>query len=105
MIEAQKLPFPKHAKPRVWFISSFTCPTGQAVTKHALTHGDSVVAGILPGGNAKRHEAPDRTEALQRFWEQADKEGWKERVKVVKLDGRSVTRLWELCYIAECSCI
>ena len=80
--------FPKHAKPRVWLVTSFTCPTGQCVTKLALAHGDSVVAGILPGGTARRHEAPDRTEALHDFWQQADKEGWKERIKIVKLDGR-----------------
>lgn len=87
-MEVRDLPFPKHIEPRIWLITSFTCPTGQCVTKQALAHGDSVVAGILPGQTARRHEAPNRTEALQEFWRQADNEGWGKRIKIVKLDGR-----------------
>jgi NAD(P)-dependent dehydrogenase (short-subunit alcohol dehydrogenase family) len=41
--------FPPHKDPRVWFLTDGLSPIAISLSRHLLRHGDSVVAGILPG--------------------------------------------------------
>ena len=83
--------FPSHASPRVWLITSTTTPIGTAIARHALSHGDSVVAGVrdidlLRGGGGKEGQ---REAEFWEFWaEVRGKKEWRERCKGVELDGR-----------------
>lgn len=53
-----------------------------------LAHGDSVIAGIKNGDRADTHGG-DREEEFRDFYmEECVREGWKDRIKGVGLDGR-----------------
>ncbi|KAF2015317.1 NAD(P)-binding protein [Aaosphaeria arxii CBS 175.79] len=80
--------FPPHNAPRVWFITSGTSPISIALAKHVLDHGDYVVAGVLPIDFEKRE---GQSEDFRTFLEEVKKtERWRERLRVVGLDGRIV---------------
>lgn len=78
--------FPPHNAPRVWFITTGTSPIAIALAKQVLDHGDYVVAGVLPLEFEKRE---GQTEDFRTFLEDVKKtERWRERLRVVGLDGR-----------------
>ncbi|KAL8916979.1 MAG: hypothetical protein Q9208_008234 [Pyrenodesmia sp. 3 TL-2023] len=82
--------FPTHPEPRVWLLSSGASPIGIALSRRLLTHGDSVVFGRAPKelSDANSYRAVDFTT----FWEEEVlvKEGWKDRARVISLDGRNM---------------
>ena len=78
--------FPSHTLPRVWLITAATSPVGNALTRCVLAHGDSVIAGVKTRESADNNgEREDEPRAL---WDEVVKRGWRERCKVVSLDGR-----------------
>ncbi|KAF2180302.1 NAD(P)-binding protein [Zopfia rhizophila CBS 207.26] len=80
--------FPPHNAPRVWFITTGTSPTAIALARQALDHGDYVVAGVLPTEFEKRE---GQSEDFRSLLEDVKKtERWRERLRVVGLDGRIV---------------
>ncbi|KAF2471185.1 short chain dehydrogenase/reductase family protein-like protein [Lindgomyces ingoldianus] len=80
--------FPPHNAPRVWFITTGTSPISIALARQALEHGDYVVAGVLPIPFEKREGQSDD---FRSFLEDVKKtERWRERLRVVGLDGRIV---------------
>ncbi|KAF2280530.1 short chain dehydrogenase/reductase family protein-like protein [Westerdykella ornata] len=82
--------FPPHNAPRVWFITNGTSPIAIALSKQVLDHGDYVVAGVLPTEFEKR-EGP--AEDFRTFLDEVKKtERWRERLRVVGLDGRIVSQ-------------
>lgn len=78
--------FPSHTLPRVWLITAATSPVGNALTRCVLAHGDSVIAGVKANesglNNGEREDDP------RAFWDEVVKQGWRERCRVVSLDGR-----------------
>lgn len=107
--------FPTHAHPRVWLITATTSPIGTAIARHALSHGDFVVAGVedvdilslhnstpstYNNGNGGGEEEEgdemrassgkeERGEEFREFWaEVMGKAAWRERCRGVGLDGR-----------------
>ena len=80
--------FPNHSEPRVWLVTSAACPVGIALTRQLLAHGDSVILGT------KSEEISDPNkengQGFMSFWveEVLLKDGWKDRARVVALDGR-----------------
>ena len=80
--------FPPHNAPRVWFITTGSAPVAIALAKQVLDHGDYVVAGVMPTEFEKRE---GQTEDFRSFLEDVKKtERWRERLRVVGLDGRVV---------------
>lgn len=80
--------FPPHNAPRVWFITAGTSPISISLAKQVLDHGDYVVAGVLPSEFEKRE---GQSEDFRAFLEDVKKtERWRERLRVVGLDGRIV---------------
>lgn len=81
------LRFPNHSlQARVWLITAATSPIGIALIRRVLAHGELVVAGV------KKEEICDeddkRGEVLREFWDDIAREGWRDKVRVVGLDGR-----------------
>lgn len=86
--------FPTHYEPRVWLLSSGASPIGIALSRQLLAHGDSVVFGRAPKelSDANSYRAVD----FATFWEEEVlvKEGWKDRAKMIGLDGRCEVTLF-----------
>lgn len=79
--------FPNHPlQARVWLITAATSPIGIALIRRVLAHGELVVAGV------KKKEICDeddqRGDVLRAFWDDIEREGWRDKVRVVGLDGR-----------------
>ena len=84
-IPASKNPashYPPHTSPRVWFITAAASPIGISLTRELLAHGDIIVAG----DDGK--EDLTRSTELVTLLEDADVEGWGNRLRVVKLVSR-----------------
>lgn len=82
--------FPPHNAPRVWFITIGTSPIAITLAKQVLDHGDYVVAGVVPLEFEKRE---GQSEDFRAFLEDVKKaERWRERLRVVGLDGRIVSQ-------------
>ncbi|ORY10251.1 short chain dehydrogenase/reductase family protein-like protein [Clohesyomyces aquaticus] len=80
--------FPPHNAPRVWFITTGTSPISIALARQVLGHGDYIVAGVLPIPFEKRE---GQSEDFRAFLEDVKRtERWRERLRVVGLDGRIV---------------
>lgn len=80
--------FPVQSEPRVWFLTSGSSSIGIALSRQLLVHGDYVAFGTKPGKTSNL-DSPRATE-FNSFWtdEVQVKYGWKDRAKVVELDGR-----------------
>ncbi|KAL8897670.1 MAG: hypothetical protein Q9207_007100 [Kuettlingeria erythrocarpa] len=82
--------FPTHPEPRVWFLSAGASPIGIALSRQLLAHGDSVVFGT----KSKEISDPNNLRGIDftTFWEEEVlvQEGWKDRAKVISLDGRNM---------------
>ncbi|KAF2443597.1 short chain dehydrogenase/reductase family protein-like protein [Karstenula rhodostoma CBS 690.94] len=80
--------FPPHNAPRVWFLTIGSSPIAIALARQVLDHGDYVVAGVVPQEFEKRE---GQSEDFRAFLEDVKHtERWRERLRVVGLDGRVV---------------
>ncbi|EXJ87579.1 hypothetical protein A1O3_04539 [Capronia epimyces CBS 606.96] len=80
--------FPTHNAPRVWLITSGDSPIGISVSRQVLDHGDYVVSGII---HSEFESDSPRSQQYKRFLsEVAGEHGWKDRMKIVPLDIRTV---------------
>lgn len=78
-----------HNSPRVWFMTSALSPLIVRLIRLLLSHGDYVAAGLPP------HEIED-DERSREFRElineckstKKDREGWKDRIRGIRCDGR-----------------
>lgn len=78
--------FPPHNAPRVWFMTIGSSPIAISLAKQVLDHGDYVVAGVVPLEFEKRE---GQSEDFRAFLEDVKRtERWRERLRVVGLDGR-----------------
>ncbi|CAI6333669.1 unnamed protein product [Periconia digitata] len=80
--------FPPHNAPRVWFMTIGSSPIAIALAKQVLDHGDYVVAGVVPQEFERRE---GQSEDFRAFLEDVKRtERWRERLRVVGLDGRVI---------------
>lgn len=80
--------FPPHNAPRVWFLTIGSSPIAIALARQVLDHGDYVVSGVVPQEFEKRE---GQSEDFRAFLEEVKQnERWRERLRVVGLDGRVV---------------
>lgn len=86
--------FPAHSEPRVWFLTSGASSIGIVLSRQLLAHGDYVALGTQLGRTASGGDY--RAAEFNTFWaeEVLVKEGWKDRARVIGLDGR--------CEVARC---
>ncbi|KAF4556732.1 Short chain dehydrogenase-like protein 49 [Elsinoe fawcettii] len=78
--------FPTHNAPRVWFLTSASSPIGISLSRHLLSHGDYIVAGVSPS-DLSIPTSPFRL-FLAEIASSPAKESWKPRLKPVPLDVR-----------------
>ena len=80
--------FPSHARPRVWFIASSASEPRVSIAREALTHGDFVVCGEHARVSAT--EDNDGDQDLRSLMNQAESEGYIERLMIVRFDAKYV---------------
>lgn len=87
--------FPPHNAPRVWVLTNGTSPIKIALARQALEHGDYVLAGVPPSYYEREREVElaqgdgEQQTGFQAFLEEVrGRERWRERLRVVGLDGR-----------------
>ena len=78
--------FPPHAQPRVWFITAAASPIAISLSRELLAHGDIILAGNDSISLGK--EDPIRANELGLLSEDAEREGWGERFRIVNLVSR-----------------
>lgn len=79
--------FPNHSlQARVWLITAATSPIGIALIRRVLAHGELVVAGVKKTEICE--EDDQRGDVLRAFWDDIEREGWRDKVRVVGLEGR-----------------
>ncbi|TVY47249.1 Retinol dehydrogenase [Lachnellula occidentalis] len=81
--------FPTHNSPRVWFFTTALSPLVVRLIKQLLAHGDYVAAGLPPA----EIEDDDRSAEFRELINECksgrkDREGWKDRIRGIRCDGR-----------------
>ncbi|PBP24831.1 NAD(P)-binding protein [Diplocarpon rosae] len=81
--------FPMHNSPRVWFLTSALSPLAVRLIKLLLTHGDYVAAGLPPGEIENEERSAEFRELVNECKsDRKDREGWKDRIRGIRCDGR-----------------
>ncbi|GJC93563.1 short-chain dehydrogenase/reductase [Colletotrichum higginsianum] len=81
--------FPTHNSPRTWFLTTGLSPLIIRLIRLLLAHGDYVVACLPPseiedeGRSAEFRELVNECKSTRR-----DREGWKDRIRGIRCDGR-----------------
>ncbi|KAK2048860.1 short chain dehydrogenase/reductase [Colletotrichum somersetense] len=81
--------FPTHNSPRTWFLTTALSPLIIRLIRLLLAHGDYVVACLPPseieddGRSAEFRELIDECKSNRK-----DREGWKDRIRGIRCDGR-----------------
>ncbi|KAJ9662715.1 hypothetical protein H2201_005999 [Coniosporium apollinis] len=82
--------FPPANAPRVWFLTNGASPIAISLARKVLEHGDCVVAGVSPLEFEKNE---DRSLEFREFLEEVKRlERWREKLRVVGLDGRRIAQ-------------
>ena len=73
----------------MWFLTSALSPLAVRLIKHLLAHGDYVAAGLPPA----EIEDDDRSAEFRELINECksgrkDREGWKDRIRGIRCDGR-----------------
>ena len=81
--------FPTHNSPRVWFFTQALSPTAIRLIRLLLTHGDYVAAGLPPSGLEDEDRSAEFREIIAECKSnRKDREGWKDRIRGIRCDGR-----------------
>lgn len=78
-----------HNSPRVWFITSALSPLAVRLIRLLLTHGDYIAAGLLPSEIEDEDRSAEFRELINECKSsRKDREGWKDRIRGIRCDGR-----------------
>ncbi|KAI1332054.1 hypothetical protein F5Y16DRAFT_212492 [Xylariaceae sp. FL0255] len=85
--------FPTHNSPRTWFLTSSLTPLAVRLIRQLLSHGDCVVACLPP----HELEHDDRSAEFRELVNECksnrkDREGWKDRIRTIRCDGRGMSQ-------------
>jgi len=88
-VQIPAVSFPTHNSPRVWFFTSALSPLAVRLIKLLLAHGDYIAAGLPPN----EIEDDDRSAEFRELINECksgrkDREGWKDRIRGIRCDGR-----------------
>ncbi|KAI1438789.1 transport protein Trs120 or TRAPPC9 TRAPP II complex subunit-domain-containing protein [Xylaria sp. CBS 124048] len=85
--------FPTHNSPRTWFLTSALSPLAVRLIRQLLVHGDYVVACLPPHELEHESRSADFRELVSECKSnRKDREGWKDRLKSVRCDGRTMSQ-------------
>jgi NAD(P)-dependent dehydrogenase (short-subunit alcohol dehydrogenase family) len=78
-----------HNSPRVWFITSALSPLAVRLMRLLLSHGDYIAAGLPPNEIEDDARSTEFRELINECKnDRKDREGWKERIRGIRCDGR-----------------
>ncbi|KAM0324129.1 hypothetical protein ACHAQA_008321 [Verticillium albo-atrum] len=81
--------FPTHNSPRTWFLTTALSPLIIRLIRLLLAHGDYVVACLPPYEIEHDDRSADFRELITECKsERRDREGWKDRIRGIRCDGR-----------------
>ncbi|EKD16441.1 uncharacterized protein L3040_008541 [Drepanopeziza brunnea f. sp. 'multigermtubi'] len=83
--------FPTHNSPRVWFLTSALSPLVVRLVRLLLAHGDYVAAALPPSEIQDAERSAEFRELVNECKSgRKDREGWKDRIRGIRCDGRVV---------------
>ncbi|OLN85038.1 Retinol dehydrogenase 8 [Colletotrichum chlorophyti] len=81
--------FPTHNSPRTWFLTTALSPLIIRLIRLLLAHGDYVVACLPPGEIDNDDRSAEFRELINECKSnRRDREGWKDRIRGIRCDGR-----------------
>ncbi|KAK6833988.1 NAD(P)-binding protein [Apiospora arundinis] len=81
--------FPTHNSPRTWFLTSSLTPLAIRLIRQLLNHGDYVVACLPPHEIENDERSAEFRELIYECKSnRKDREGWKDRIRSIRCDGR-----------------
>ncbi|KAI0913302.1 hypothetical protein F4824DRAFT_501617 [Ustulina deusta] len=85
--------FPTHNSPRTWFLTSSLSPLAVRLIRQLLSHGDYVVACLPPHEIEQEDRSADFRELVNECKSnRKDREGWKDRIRSIRCDGRIMSQ-------------
>ncbi|KAI0408061.1 hypothetical protein F4802DRAFT_447808 [Xylaria palmicola] len=85
--------FPTHNSPRTWFLTSSLSPLAVHLIRQLLIHGDYVVACLPPHEIEHDDRSADFRELVNECKSnRKDREGWKDRIRSIRCDGRIMSQ-------------
>ncbi|KAI0969713.1 hypothetical protein F4678DRAFT_437979 [Xylaria arbuscula] len=85
--------FPTHNSPRTWFLTSSLSPLAVRLIRQLLSHGDYVVACLPPHETEHEDRSADFRELVNECKSnRKDREGWKDRIRSIRCDGRIMSQ-------------
>ncbi|KAI8950831.1 hypothetical protein F4801DRAFT_547757 [Xylaria longipes] len=85
--------FPTHNSPRTWFLTSSLSPLAVRLIRQLLVHGDYVVACLPPHEIEHDDRSADFRELVNECKSnRKDREGWKDRIRSIRCDGRIMSQ-------------
>ncbi|KAK3308642.1 uncharacterized protein B0T15DRAFT_411278 [Chaetomium strumarium] len=83
--------FPTHNSPRTWFLTSSLSPLCIRLIRLLLAHGDYVVACLPPAEIEDEERSAEFRELVNECKStRKDREGWKDRIRTIRCDGRAM---------------
>ncbi|KAL2163149.1 hypothetical protein VTH06DRAFT_6985 [Thermothelomyces fergusii] len=83
--------FPTHNSPRTWFLTSSLSPLSIRLIRLLLAHGDYVVACLPPLEIEDEERSAEFRELINECKSnRKDREGWKDRIRGIRCDGRAM---------------
>ncbi|KAL5606616.1 hypothetical protein BROUX41_003014 [Berkeleyomyces rouxiae] len=83
--------FPTHNSPRTWLLTSALSPLQVRLIRLLLAHGDHVVACLPPSEVEDEDRSAEFRELVMECKSgRKDREGWKDRLRGIRCDGRSM---------------
>lgn len=78
-----------HNSPRVWFITSALSPITVRLIRMLLSHGDYIAAGLPSNEIEDDARSAEFRELINECKsDRKDREGWKDRIRGIRCDGR-----------------
>ncbi|KAI5924337.1 transport protein Trs120 or TRAPPC9 TRAPP II complex subunit-domain-containing protein [Camillea tinctor] len=85
--------FPTHNSPRTWFLTSSLTPLVVRLIRQLLSHGDYVVACLPPSEIDHEERGAEFRELVNECKSsRKDREGWKDRIRAIRCDGRIMSQ-------------
>ncbi|UKZ72821.1 hypothetical protein TrVFT333_000458 [Trichoderma virens FT-333] len=84
--------FPTHNSPRTWLLTASLSPLAVRLIRQLLTHGDCVAACFPPLEIEHEERSAEFRELINECTSgRKDREGWKDRIRGIRCDGRTMS--------------
>lgn len=88
----QESPTATHNSPRTWLLTASLSPLTVRLIRQLLSHGDSVAACFPPLEIEHEERSAEFRELIDECTSgRKDREGWKERIRGIRCDGRTMS--------------